>query len=1445
MSLGMRQTRPRRRWWQVLIRAAVLPGLVLLGFYVTLPWWMPTRWLRGYLERQMSDQMGVSVHIDGLSVSWSNGVEIRELMIDSPEPFGPGAMAFVSRLQADFSPLNLILHRRIAWMELQNPRLFIRVDSQGRLNLAPLGRLKFDVLTDRISIRRGLVVLKLPDRKEPIRLDISNVEVLAGRFYPVGRVAMSAALNQGLTSAPISIRFSEGPQSGPVAGTASLTFRNVDLQRLKLEQLFGLPLRKLSGDCCGEVAVSATRQGKVNRFTLDVTVRELDVQPAHGPNLPVIDQALVRMTAGFDFLTGRLDIRSAGVRLPGVDLTGAAVAYLDSQGQWERLSSLQLRGKIFPQRLAVLLRGRASRQDEPEVLGPVHVRFTARERDIPGRGLAAGVLSLTAHAAADEAVIRRGRHILKPAGRRLQVSISGDLDMQDLTYRTSGEQVVLLGGNRFAGAGAVRNLRLLTERFSARKGPRTIQQALADLSHLQWAGSWRIRDLQSLGDLWPSVSGLLAQVELDGEITGQASIDHADGTVIRARASIPAEANFAVGGLFHKPPGAELKVVFSGSLGDGNAAMRDIDMFVWAGDGRVHVYNANAALKAEPNATPTLTADGGFEVEKVESFLDCFALPPEPNLSLRGNLQGKCKLTLGDRVPSVQTEINLTETAVSVGDYYRKPTGEWAELVIMTGPGAKGIGDCVLVSYTFPGSVLGRHNTVWALVEGEWPLAETLGRFGHVSLDANIMDAASLVEASPALQRMLAGAKLTGHAKLSGEVYWSEDGNTDLQLEWDGDGLSYEASGTPVRPELHALRSSGEITGSVEPPHPDGHRKAKLQVRSLRLGGSIANLTAQITFDPGNLISDGRVNHDAIKQATLDGNAAVVFDGHLLGLVPWMEPVVHEHQVSGVVGTCWQFALRDNRIAVAADIDASRLEVGGRGDWIKPDGLLARAKLKLTCPRDLSSVKLERLHARLGEANVSIGASARLAFDEAGRPVLSDRSVSVAFETGRADALDRMVLALRPHKLKGGVSLAAEWSDADGGSIRTLQFHPRQLSAVHRGRRVEINGVLRVEGITNLAQLLQPDANTSAVGIKRIGADGLEFRVGDNHGWLVADLTDPLTAPSGRIRLLAEHIDSKDLSDWLGDSNTAAGDEPLTAEGSKALERRATEALAFLGELLGQSRLEVRCSIDRFRTFDPDVRQMYDVRHMVLDANIDRGRATLELLGGVGGGTVRRGWRTDLNNSSPVLVTEASYRDVLATDATRPQLARFFPGNTVHGSFTHDEAQTMPLARAIANTFDPRYPLGSSGTGKTVALDGTVQGRAAPKFVTAIFPGLNLTKYRYKKMTAFSEYKPDGSVDSDMIFTGTVYDLYMEGVTDANSMARYQTGIILLSSPQTPELNHDLKLGRIPILIVKARIADGQLHDMEVSYPWPNESLGTIFITNNPFYRLWVTLQKK
>jgi hypothetical protein len=187
----------------------------------------------------------------------------------------------------------------------------------------------------------------------------------------------------------------------------------------------------------------------------------------------------------------------------------------------------------------------------------------------------------------------------------------------------------------------------------------------------------------------------------------------------------------------------------------------------------------------------------------------------------------------------------------------------------------------------------------------------------------------------------------------------------------------------------------------------------------------------------------------------------------------------------------------------------------------------------------------------------------------------------------------------------------------------------------------------------------------------------------------------------------------------------------------------------------------------------------------------------------------------------------------------------FFPGNTFSGQFSRTETVTVPLIEALAKLRDGRFVAKPVGTAGTITTDGAVEGCCAPDFVTRIFPGLNLTRYHYDKMTAFAQFNPDGTADNDMVFNGHPIDMYIEGTTDAANLGHYEIGIILLSAPQTPDWNHKFHQGRIPLLKFKGIIENGRIYDEEVTYPLPNETLFTVFLKNNLLYRAWLDAQQK
>jgi ribosomal protein S9 len=370
-----------------------------------------------------------------------------------------------------------------------------------------------------------------------------------------------------------------------------------------------------------------------------------------------------------------------------------------------------------------------------------------------------------------------------------------------------------------------------------------------------------------------------------------------------------------------------------------------------------------------------------------------------------------------------------------------------------------------------------------------------------------------------------------------------------------------------------------------------------------------------------------------------------------------------------------------------------------------------------------------------------------------------------------------------------------------------------------------------------------------ALTVGYLGTDGLELRVGDNHGWVLADLAKPPRGLSGRFHILATSLDDKDIADWIGAvQHIGCAPSPATtsapARDRQAVLTEADRQIEAARRALAAVTVQGRISINRLRTFDAQVDRSYLARQVEAQLAIEGPRVSLDLDAAVYGGIVSRQYAVDLGEATPHLAARSTIRELMANEDIQPLLNWFFPGNTVYDLFSREDELSFPLQQLVAHAIDASVPVYPVGRAKTVAVDGMLQGRAAPSYMTGIFPGLNLARYRYDRMTAFAEYTPDGTAVNDMVFSGKTYDIYIEGSTDADHSGHYEVGLILLGSPQSAEWNHTYRQGRIPILKVAARIEGGRMHDESVTYPYPTQWGFTVFLKNNIFYRLWLAARR-
>lgn len=1073
---------------------------------------------------------------------------------------------------------------------------------------------------------------------------------------------------------------------------------------------------------------------------------------------------------------------------------------------------------------------------------------------------------------------------------------------------TGPEQSIALGDSSIKGQGTLLDLGKMLARLAEANRPSDLGRVLDELAAVEWRGSWRIGRLETIAEMLPQARDLFDRLHMEGGCRGDCTIGpgapDANGTAFNAWALLDDGCRLDVENVFHKPPSEEMRVDLSGVL-DHRGGLRDADVRLVVGQGRVSGYSGDLRRIDDANDdSPAVRASGEFRIERPELLLRYFGpaksnegilahdgnelvaqrgpvlpgalretspaeLPAAEAWRVEGVAGGTFALFVGDYRQRLDVGVDLKAAQFSLGRAFAKPAAQAGDLEIHVSRGQEANSpseqdEHLGVTYHCP-----QGN---ASVSLEGPNLVTTARSPDANFrlvaTADIKDAGAALAASATLADLAGGEPLAGPLTVRASAI-QQDGQLRADIAFDANEMSYatprfapgqagrkKSAGVALGGSL-SVHLAGTLAALMGGGNSTGPLPLEVERASLRLGQSALDLSASGAID----LAGGARTHVPLARelAPLKGavSGCLTFDQGLWDLLPELAPGRSPFGAGGTATYSGQAefiapaAGGEGRLALRGMLDANKLSVqnllplsghwdpeGGQGEpnyllLVKPAGLPAGARLDALLDLGTAELTLRRLGGQIGGLHFEAGGSVGLGQ----RPLATAVKSAQVFVWSQGLAwVPEVSGLLKPYQLDGNFRLEGRWrADPNRTPRWSGQFHAQGIKAVLKDRPVEVHGGLALGGEWS---------PQSSLTLQRLSCDALEFRAGPNHGWVMADLTGLPQRPAGSVRLLATYLDDKDLADWLAPAE--ANLPPRLGEANlAALRERAGEWIASANRALGEANLHFYCSIEKFKTFDAVVGQSYRVDHLDVEASVDSGTLDAGYVAGVSGGTLRRSCRARLGDPASALVVQGRIEDVQASENIRPQLLRFFPGNTLLGSFSRQEDLSAPLRDAVANLLDKRYPLYPAGTGKMIADDGIVEGKAAPDFVTRFFPGLNLAQYRYKKMTSFADYAPDGNAVNDMIFTGPSYDVYMEGTTDANNIARYKMGLLLLSSPQSAEWNHMWKAGRLPLLNIKARIEGGKLLDADISYPWPNEVLGTLLIEQNPLYRMWLMRKGK
>ncbi|MFA6134255.1 MAG: hypothetical protein WC869_09610 [Phycisphaerae bacterium] len=1467
-----------RLWWQRLLRAATLAGLVFCAAYVSIPWWAPTDFIRRTMAADMSRQLGVEVTIKRLSLSWDKGIVIEALTIPSPDGFSGPAMVEVGRIGADFSPLTLLVAGKLERVEIDGPLLQVQIRDNGQSNIAAVARMQKTFQLDQVIVRGGRVIVRGGAAEDCLELPIISVDMRSGSNGQLSQMTLSAGLKQKGAAAPISFRLS-APAGASVAALATMNFSNVDLAQLPLIEGLKLPLKKLSGVSYGSAEVEIDRNGMVSQFRGNINARSLDVQPAEGPALPVLENAGLGLTGSFDPIAGHVQVHQLELRLPGVELAGKAEMTADIyEGRWEAMRTMDLSGQLHPTTLAALLTGRGTLPVGLELTGPVGIHLTSQSD-----GLRAD-WELTAQAR--ETVLSQNGRALKPAGAACQMEIKGSLNRRDGQLAVDQSEWIW-GENRFSGSGTAGDIEETVAAAQGAEFGSVGRVLLAQLARLDWKGAWEIREMESLKGLLPPDSPL-QQATIRGPITGRWFIDRSQSARFHLRADASGASGLTVGELFAQPSDAAISLDLDATIGTDSPGLAGLDVELTVGQGRLSMDNAE--LKADlSGAVPSVSLTGKYELDDLAALAQAFPCANDAAAGISGGLSGQIEVQADPACQQAYVTADLTATELKLRAF-EKAAGVAAAFnatLVHNAQATRDRRNWLALEANLP----------WASarVEASAPdKAEANDAPVNVRVSACVTEAEGLAQALPVLRDNLTPGQLTGWATIDASVR-KQGQEMQTQLFFDATGIELDSGGTVQRAKLADAPLVIEASGTLVAPEGGPIAISRIESFSAQLGRSHVAITCAVgqaasASKPASASTSSSSPSTALARTPTATSMAASTSAPTSGPAWDARRYKVDLAGEGVLDESLRLAFPElaraaNQCGLEGEVSLSaRLDDGPMGPSLKarlvgeklgaagiplgltitgddgmredlrvakPVGMPCEASLEATFSPTSKGVLVNNVVVRAGR--LQLAADGAITLESIFPPRAALQKAHLSLSTPKADELGVLLPALQSRRLGGSGIVEGDW-DAVTGRMTNVSLCFGHLRGHYNNKDFALDGRLAATGVEWAAGDWK---------VQSVQTDGLEFQAGTNHGWLLAHLRNLPQAPVGEFRLLATRLDDKDLAEWLGGGaptplaatespakpgatsapSTRPADAPpplMTDAQRHDLAARAQELFTRAKPALLAAEVDGHVNILEFRTYDATVDRSYQVRNFNLTFLASDGQVEVDYGVAVNGGVITANYQADLTQDPLVAVIDNETRGVLADQNIQPQLAKFFPGNTVFGTFDRAGTASLPVPDLLAAVMDANYAMYLDGTAKTVATDGLLEGHAVPAFVTRIFPGLNLTRYRYNRMTSFAKFLPDGTAENDMVFSGTTYDIYIEGTTDRHSVGRYEVGLILVGTPQSAEWNHTYRQGRIPLLKFKARIIGGKMYDEVVSFVYPNEVLFKVFLKNNIFYRLWL-----
>jgi hypothetical protein len=1441
---------PPRRGKVLRIFAILLVILIILGFLI--PYLIPGKRLRDFVSKVISAQTNSVVRLDEVEFGWGSGLQIGGLDLT----FKKGRSRIqVDRMNIPFEPIRLLTGEQLSFTKVGGVRISLEQGgegislsgsngSSGQFSL-PIRRMQISDLAIRFIRSEGYQnILRLPS----LVLETDDKEKTTSFFGQARLEYADTAQSEPIYAGRFSLQgqMQIVQQSGQqcYAGTVKLGWQEVNLAGLRAEDFEHFDLKKLQGMSGGSLLLRIFPDFHFS-WELDTSFQDMEIQRRGAPAPGRIDPLRLVTTGSHDPVTGNLEVKTLAINTSRLEFRSGFSAKIDDTGL--ALNGMEVSGNFNTTAVPQLI--------------PAAQTFLGPEGKISGRcGFdfqwkgKQPVYHLLANIKADEVDISGSKVLAKPAGVPLNWTLAVQGDQSNWPWMTVEKfglvfaDLTVKGSGRLPRVSTVDNVDLWLEKVRKLGQIELVAQS---------------RKVETIGLRIKPLQTLLSQANLTGPVTvrlGYAGQDQVGRTDLDI--NLERETTLAVKDLFVKPVGEKMDLGLQGFW-----PRQDRQPQVWfyflGQCGRAQLLTPDRPVKLawsfskeDHGGRIRLDLAGSLagEVRGVDQILSFSPRLKKARLDRR--LGGNAELNLGGNFQlwlaesgweihngRMHMDLNAGETWIDFPDLFLKNAQtplswtldyrlnpvhrrheltsvvKWQELVSR-----------LMVTRSY-------------LSDKGGPEEKLTGRY-----EIEIGDLSKTVEALPALSKGIEN-KIHAVGKVKGSCRWSSDAATDsIAWEFDGTQAGLVVDGREVK--LPGIPAS--FDGGVNLPRSSTGQGQTYQISSLetRLGESFLRLKNG-TFKRRN-ISGGTWlkmlgvepwlawRSSPIEDLDLNLSGRINVEDHLISISPSLAGVVGEYGLSGWTDFDVQARLNNNQLQTRIVSRLDKFGVQYKNFVNKTSETPGVLDLKLFAWPDQEDPKayycqIQPFVFSVGPVKGSGRGQARVSWADVRQMRLNDGQVQVTLEPLELSEMSAVSGIASKHRAEGRISarvVLERRNQENGLGASFVKFD--QVGLLLQDQPVMVDGLVSFSRDFTKCDNLVFSAGSSSL------QANWQMMFSNGGGLGTADID-------------ADYIDTDQLAGILSSALTEFNPSPRpttqiatqsatqpTTQPDPRVELQRMAQFQPIRKLAEQSNLMVSVNAHSCRAIDPRSGILHHLKNLTCRLDLGKGekgtpRANLQFWSQVSDGQMDGDFTAELSQENPDLLLVSNLDNIKMTPDFKPLVEDFFPGLNVTDRMTSYEKNTCKMFTTPGAA--PNY---QAGVGKMEFLDGYMVGRAAPEWVTQIFPGLNFTRYRFYRMHNWFTKKSDGVVHNNMIFLGQPWNIYIEGNSRPGGYIEYEIGVDVFARFES-EYWSSVGQGRIPILTTTARIVKGKMTNQVTRYVPAQDLFFRVFVKNNAItgaYRL-------